>query len=93
MSLYPCKECGQEISDKASACTKCGAKVLKTKWWLWIPLGLVALFILYGMSIPEYKARAMKERRVCEEMAKQGITTFGECNRIYSEAIVKGASK
>jgi RNA polymerase subunit RPABC4/transcription elongation factor Spt4 len=48
MSLVPCKECGTEISTKAKACPKCGAKVARTKWWLWIPLGLVVLIFVWG---------------------------------------------
>ena len=27
MALIPCQECGKKISDKASACTNCGAPV------------------------------------------------------------------
>jgi hypothetical protein len=93
MSLHPCAECGQEISNKASACPKCGAKVAKTKWWIWIPLGLFLAFILFGMSIPKYKSEARQLRNACEELVKAGIGSLRECDQIYSEAIAKGASK
>ena len=39
MALFECKDCSNLISDNAKACPQCGAKIPKTKWWLWIPLG------------------------------------------------------
>lgn len=50
MALTACKECGNEISTKAKACPKCGAKVPRFKWWLWIPLGLIFFFFLIGLT-------------------------------------------
>lgn len=49
MTLIACKECGNEVSTQASACPKCGAKVPRIKWWLWIPLGLLAALFLIGI--------------------------------------------
>ncbi len=50
MALVACKECGNEISDKAKSCPKCGAKNKKKssfgKFWLVI-FGLV----LFGQII------------------------------------------
>jgi RNA polymerase subunit RPABC4/transcription elongation factor Spt4 len=48
MALSSCKECGNEVSTEASACPKCGAKVPRTKWWLWVPLGLVVVLFVFG---------------------------------------------
>lgn len=48
MSLKPCTDCGEPVSSTAKACPKCGAKVPKTKWWLWAPLGLVGLLFTIG---------------------------------------------
>jgi hypothetical protein len=48
MSLIKCKDCGHEMSASAKACPKCGAKVPKIKWWLWIPLSLIAGFFFIG---------------------------------------------
>jgi hypothetical protein len=48
MAMTTCTECKTEISTKAKACPKCGAKVPHTKWWLWIPVGLVAMFLVIG---------------------------------------------
>lgn len=64
MSLIKCAECGTEVSTTADACPKCGAKVpkpKKTKWWLWVPLGLVAAFFTVGFigsNTPEGRAQA-----------------------------------
>lgn len=51
MTLIACKECGAEVSTTAKACPKCGAKVPKTKWWLWVPLGLVGAFLMFGAMV------------------------------------------
>lgn len=69
MALVPCKECGTEMSSTAKACPKCGAKPPSgPKWWLWVPLGLVVAFILFGATVadtPEAQERA-RERRAIE---------------------------
>lgn len=57
MSLKKCNECGNMVSTSARACPQCGAKVPKTKWWLWIPLGIVVLFIAAGVMLPEDPSR------------------------------------
>lgn len=49
MALIACSECGNEVSTQASACPKCGAKVPRTRWWLWVPLGLLAAIFLIGL--------------------------------------------
>ena len=71
MALKPCKECGAEVSTKAKACPKCGAKVPHTKWWLWVPLGLMAAFLGIALvmgSSPEAQAKAADRRAIelCE---------------------------
>jgi len=91
MSMTACRECGKEISTKARNCPHCGAKVPHTKWWLWIPLGLVVAFFGYGLSIPEYKSRASAERRVCEEFVQRGMAQQYDCDKAYSEAMSRGA--
>lgn len=76
MALMPCKECGNEVSTDAKACPKCGAKVPKTKWWLWVPLGLVVAFLGFGAvvgSSPEAqeKAQARSAIDLCWEEQKR----------------------
>ncbi len=52
MALIKCKECGNDVSDTAATCPKCGAKVpKKTGIGTWIISGLVVWFlfsIFYG---------------------------------------------
>lgn len=48
MALFACAECKTEISTTARACPKCGARVPRTKWWLWGPLGAIALLFVWG---------------------------------------------
>jgi predicted amidophosphoribosyltransferase len=61
MAMTTCRECAKEISDTAKSCPHCGAKVPRTKWWLWIPLGLVVAFLAYGAILsntPKGKEKA-----------------------------------
>jgi hypothetical protein len=49
MALVTCKECKQQVSDGASACPHCGAKVRKkTSALTWI-VSAVFAFIVFGM--------------------------------------------
>lgn len=45
MALVPCRECGTEISSKAKACPKCGAKPKGRRLWPWL---LAAPFVAFG---------------------------------------------
>ena len=48
MALVKCKECGQEVSQKASSCPKCGAPIKKkTSFFTWI-VAIVLGFWLIG---------------------------------------------
>lgn len=87
MAMINCHECRAEISSEARACPKCGAKVPRTKWWLWIPLALVGGFLMIGFLTPEYKKRAAQVRDIC--IAAQPLNQ-SECHRRYSEAIAEG---
>lgn len=93
MAMTNCKECGTDISSTARACPKCGAVVPRPKVWPWlvgVPIGALALFLIYGASIPEYKAKALEQRRLCEDVfhASQSV-----CDRIYYEALAKGEAR
>jgi len=48
MAMTACRECGKEISTTAKACPNCGASVPRSGMpkWLWVPIGLVAGFVL-----------------------------------------------
>lgn len=61
MAMVTCFECREEISGAAPSCPKCGAKQPRTKWWLWVPLAILAAFFLLGVTVgnsPEAKAKA-----------------------------------
>lgn len=91
VALISCRECGGPVSSKASSCPKCGAKVPKFKWWLWVPLGLVIAFIGYGMSIPEHVADARAKRRICEEqLIPRGMASKYDCDKVYDDTIRAG---
>lgn len=63
MALIHCRECGKAISSEATSCPHCGAPIPKpkrTKWWLWVPLSLVAAFFAIGIiagNSPEAEER------------------------------------
>jgi hypothetical protein len=51
MALIKCKECGNEVSNSASTCPKCGAKVpKKTGIGTWIVSGAVIWFLFSVFS-------------------------------------------
>lgn len=54
--MTKCKECGNEISDKAEACPKCGVKVKKTSLVIKIGGGFVLLMILIAIFGPDQPA-------------------------------------
>lgn len=92
MALISCGECDARISDRAASCPSCGApnrrRVKPFKWWLWMPLGTVALFLAYGASMPQHEANARAARRICEkEMVPRGLTTQFDCDRAYDNAM------
>ncbi len=49
MALVTCKDCGNQVSTSAKACPKCGAKIPKTKWWLWAPLAFIFILFIIGI--------------------------------------------
>lgn len=102
MALITCWECKAEISNTASSCPHCGAThkaapVLivrdpeKKSVWPWIlgvPLALFGLFILFGLSIPQYKSDALARRNICEKLVIPA--QLSECDRIYDAEMAKG---
>ncbi len=74
-----CHECGGEIGTSARWCPKCGARVPRTKWWLWIPLALLLAFFVFGAVVsttPAAKERAAARQviELCwEEQQRKSI--------------------
>lgn len=48
MALFKCKDCSNLISDSAKFCPQCGAKIPKTKWWLWTPLAIICIVFFFA---------------------------------------------
>ncbi len=68
MALVKCGECGNEISNKAQACPKCGAKPPKTPVFLYFIGGIAGLFVIFigiGLLAPSGGARS-HDRQVIE---------------------------
>lgn len=78
-----CRECGHQISTSARACPKCGARVPRTKWWLWIPLAGVVAFFAVGFSIsssPDGQARSEQRAAIAacwEGQSKKSLDPAG----------------
>lgn len=85
MPLKPCVDCGEPVGSSAAVCPKCGAKVPHTRWWLWIPIGGMAVFAMYALTIPEYELRASDLRSACLEIA--GHWPHNDCQARYSRQV------
>lgn len=90
MSMTECGECKHAISTTATMCPNCGAKVPRTKWWFWVPLAVIAAFLIYGMTIPEYVSQAREVKKVCEQLAP---FQKDECQRTYDRTISAGKAE
>jgi len=92
MAMTSCKECGKDMSDTAKACPHCGARISKTKWWLWIPLGLVALVVLIPQIVSSPAERkALTDRGDCERAFP---TERGKrCDEIYNDTLRSESGK
>lgn len=93
MSLIKCPECNNEISSKAKSCPKCGWKASKAKWWLWLTLGAIVIFLALpylGNLEPEYKKVAREDRDLCKRI---GLKSKDECDEIYEYTIAVAERK
>jgi hypothetical protein len=76
MALIKCSNCGHEISDKASVCPKCGAKLSngivqnKGRRPNWIFPLLFAVIILFAVAFLVIKGDVLKDK---EEKHQEGI--------------------
>jgi hypothetical protein len=90
MSIIKCAECGHEISTTAKSCPKCGAVVPKAKVWPWligVPVGIVALILIWSGSKPDYEHNAIAARNACE---KNFGGSRADCDRMYYKTIQEG---
>ena len=79
MSMAKCKECGAEISTKATACPKCGAKVPKrTSMFTWAVCGVALLVMIKCTLYTEestQKAQAAKAQEAASATAARAAMT------------------
>lgn len=94
MALIACKECGHQVSTDAEHCPQCGARLKpKSQAWKWalgVPAGLVALFLMWGASIPAYEGEARRARKLCEQAAALTGGSMHACDAAYVEALRRG---
>jgi len=74
MALVKCKECGSEISDKAEACPKCGAKRSSPNGCLVFIIFIVVVTAI-GMFLSDDKETKQAENKPC---AKTDLSCRGE---------------
>lgn len=90
MAIKPCKECGNQISDKAESCPQCGAKQRKkTSWIAWV-VGIFVVFLIIGAiadggsggsaSEPSPKELALQNLGFDFEWGKAGFDSVMEIN-------------
>ena len=90
MALKPCKECGNQISDKAESCPQCGAKQPKKMGiFAWIAIIFVGLLVIgaiadggdgSSVSEPSPKELALQNLGFDFEWGKAGFDSVMEIN-------------
>lgn len=69
MAMTKCKECGNEVSTKATSCPKCGAKINRTSWFTKLIAGFIGLVVIISI-FSSISASNKQEKRVAEEQAR-----------------------
>lgn len=94
MALLTCKDCGTQVSTSAKACPKCGAKIPKTKWWLWVPLAVVFVFFVIGATSGPKDTVELAEMETATCMRRQGDGEWRASSGITLETFcrLKGAT-
>jgi RNA polymerase subunit RPABC4/transcription elongation factor Spt4 len=92
MALIKCRECGTEISSKASVCPSCGFKPHARRWWLVaavvaVPLASLGVRVCKeNLSRPSHAEWEVSEciKRGEQPLAK-GITVAQLCQAKYGD--------
>ncbi|MBI1327862.1 MAG: hypothetical protein GC136_09505 [Alphaproteobacteria bacterium] len=84
MALIKCHECNNEISSKAKACPKCGAKPKRTGFFGWLFIIFVLIVFVSEMmnppgkpATPESKPVAKQEKSPEEKMRDTKVVFYG----------------
>lgn len=90
MALVKCKECGSDISSKAEACPRCGAKPRRTSGCAWLVLILFGLLIIPPMFSGFDGARDRAAVRTARPTAQQPSATPKPENSSYRHSDYDG---
>jgi hypothetical protein len=82
-----CLRCGVAIvttaAPSAPVLVKIAPKPPSFKWWLWVPLGLGAAFLILGALIPKNVADANAAYRACAALFEAGkVGAMSECDSL-----------
>lgn len=102
MALIKCKECDNEVSNKAESCPKCGAKIKTTSLFIQILGGFVVLLVLVAIFAPDSPdttsntdnsgANNVAEAAPADEFSTTAnqIALEYDANTVAADAIYKG---
>lgn len=88
MSMTKCRECGNEISTKANACPKCGARAKRTSFTTRVVLFVIVL----GGAIVAYESEKTKSDAVTKEANRVAGRTAEQKTTETREAAAKAAA-
>lgn len=90
MTLFKCEECGNDVSTKAKACPKCGARTTKSTKPIWLVICLIiliaAILFTYKTSSTDKDTPTHKETPV-EKSNREIQEAAHECARLIKEGL------
>jgi hypothetical protein len=100
MALTPCRECKKEISNQATSCPNCGAKLKPSAFTRVLKVGgiifavLVLITAFWSITTPEYEKEAINIRNACYDIVKITADPMlrSTCDQNYESAIRVGAA-
>lgn len=72
--MTTCKVCGENVAKSAKTCPHCGAKLKRSKWWVWVIVALL-FFGIIGSSGNKEDKDAEPEKAVTEASTETAETT------------------
>ena len=95
MSLTSCNDCGNQVSNSAKACPKCGAKMPRTKWWLWIPLAFFLLITVIALLTDPITTAELAEIETASCIRNKGNGEWRGSSGVTLETFcrIKGTTK
>lgn len=91
MALTKCKECGNEVSTKADACPKCGAKIKRTRPAFKV-IG-VLLLGLFAIAIFAPDSNTSTPSQAAQQLQPEFSTTARDMAAAYNENTVSADNK